>query len=329
MHSVPGNPEPVISVRNLDYWFEKNGRSEKVLDSVTFELYRGLTTVLVGESGSGKSLLSLSLARILKHSARLSADEMIFRDDVSATCFDITRLSEKKLNLLRGSKISYIFQEPFLALNPVFTIRKQIELVLVRAGKDTDSVEDYLREVEISDAARVAELYPAQLSGGMQQRVLIAMAIASGSLVLIADEPTTALDATVQREIIKLLKRLVKQKGIALLMVTHDISLAPEIADEVMVLYAGQVLEKGPVEQVLGKPCHPYTRRLVQSMVPETKELPLQPIGGSVPEPGNRPAGRCIFIERCDEVEDRCNRAMAIEACGPNGHTCRCIRYQT
>ena len=298
---------PLLSIQNLEVDFRLNDRWVRAVDGVSLTVERGETLCVVGESGCGKSVTALSIARLLPEPPSRVAGGRIELDGQS-----VLDLSPGDLRRLRGGTVSYVFQEPGAALNPVFRVGAQIleTLRIHRPERATRAeVVRLLAEVGIPDPERRARNYPHELSGGMQQRVMIAMAIATQPKLLIADEPTTALDVTIQAQILDLLKDLKRRLGMAILLITHNLGLVGDIADRVVVMYAGQVIESGPATALLQSPLHPYTRALLQS-VPELGQSRdrLQAIPGTVPQPGQWPAG-CRFAPRCPMAQPTCHRA--------------------
>jgi oligopeptide/dipeptide ABC transporter ATP-binding protein len=297
---------PLLSIQNLEVDFRLNDHWVRAVDGVSLSMERGETLCVVGESGCGKSVTALSIARLLPEPPSRVAGGSIELDGQR-----VLDLPPAELRRLRGGIVSYVFQEPGAALNPVFRVGAQIleTLRIHRPERATRAeVVRLLAEVGIPDPERRARSYPHELSGGMQQRVMIAMAIATEPKLLIADEPTTALDVTIQAQILDLLKDLKRRLGMAILLITHNLGLVGDIADRVVVMYAGQVIESGPAAALLQSPRHPYTRALLQS-VPELGHSRdrLQAIPGTVPQPGQWPAG-CRFAPRCPMVQASCHR---------------------
>ena len=303
--TVEVQTETLVEVRNLCITLGKRTQPVKVVDGVSLTLRAGETVALVGESGCGKSLTALAMARLLPSPpARCESGEIFFQGR------NVLEMTEKELQSLRGDEISYVFQEPASSLNPVFTVGNQVgEAVrLHRQGTNVDSeVISLLRLVGIPDPETRRKAYPHQLSGGMQQRVMIAMALACKPRVLIADEPTTALDVTIQAQILELLLRLQEELGMAILLITHNLGLVADVAHEVHVMYAGRIVESGPAVEVLTNPTHPYTTALLNA-VPrlEGTRGRLRGIPGTVPNPGFLPEG-CRFHPRCEKRTELCS----------------------
>lgn len=261
----------VLEIRNLTVAFEGREGSVEAVREVSLSVPAGKTVALVGESGSGKSVTAMSVLRLIPQPpARVLSGEILFRDSKSGTEVDLLRLESGALRKVRGRRIAMIFQEPMTALNPVMTVERQISEVLeLHRGKRGSvcrgEVVRLLERVGIGDARRRLHDFPHQFSGGMRQRVMIAMALAGDPAVLIADEPTTALDVTIQRQIVELLRELQRERGMAILLITHDFAVVSAMADQVYVMKAGRVLEQGGVSEVLSRPVNPYTKALLDS----------------------------------------------------------------
>ncbi|HEX8180278.1 MAG TPA: ABC transporter ATP-binding protein [Pyrinomonadaceae bacterium] len=287
----------------------------RAVDGVSFQLARGELLGLVGESGCGKSVTALSLMRLVAPPGRVVGGEVLF-DGV-----DLLQLSEAKMRAIRGDDIAMIFQDPMTSLNPVYTVGEQIAEALrlhrklARKEARAAAVEA-MREVSIPDPARRADDYPHQLSGGMRQRVMIAMALACDPKLLIADEPTTALDVTIQAQILELLDGLRKTRDLAVLLITHDLGVVAEVADRVAVMYTGRIVEASPVAELFARPKHPYTEGLLRSVpkltVAEAQKVErLQTIEGTVPKLTDLPPG-CHFAPRCPHRMPRCTAGERI-----------------
>jgi oligopeptide/dipeptide ABC transporter ATP-binding protein len=299
--------EVLLRVEDLRTWFDSDRGPIRAVDGVDLELAPGKTLGVVGESGSGKSVTALSVMRLVDEPGHISADTRIVFDGR-----ELTALSEREMERIRGSEISMIFQEPMTSLNPVFTVSEQIaEAVRMHGNVNSKAASaravEMLELVGIPEAARRAKDYPHQMSGGMRQRVMIAIALANNPKLLIADEPTTALDVTIQAQILELMGDLRERLGMAILLITHDLGVVAEMCDDVAVMYAGRVVERGPVADVFGSPQHPYTEALLQSipLLGMTQREPLRVIRGTVPSPVDWPQG-CRFQPRCDYSFDRC-----------------------
>ena len=298
---------PLLRVEGLRTFFYTRGGVLRAVDGVDLEIPAGGTLGVVGESGSGKSVTALSVMRLVDPPGRVEPGSRIELEGR-----DLAALDEGALGRIRGNEISMIFQEPMTSLNPVFTIGDQIaEAVELHEGLGKrDALAravEMLRLVGIPSAERRVRDYPHQLSGGMRQRVMIAMALSCSPKLLIADEPTTALDVTVQAQILELMKDLRERLGMAIMLITHDLGVIAEMVDEVAVMYAGRVVERGPVAEIFESPQHPYTEALLRSipLLGMTYAQPLRAIRGIVPSPLEWPAG-CRFAPRCDYAFDRC-----------------------
>ena len=296
---------PLLRIKNLSAAFVIDGEPVPILDSVGFDLHRGEVLGIVGESGSGKTILCLSLLGLLPQGARITGGELIF---------DGQRLggfSPGEIQGLRGREIGMIFQEPMTSFDPVYTIGSQISESLRRhRGLDRRSARqstvELLSKVGIADPDSRYDEYPFQLSGGMRQRAMIAMALAPNPKLLIADEPTTALDVTIQAQVLELLKELQKETGITMLFISHNLGVIAEVAGEVLVMYAGRMMERAPVERLFDDPMHPYTRALMDARPRlQGKVEPLRAIGGQAPGLGAAPPG-CPFQPRCASAMEMC-----------------------
>jgi oligopeptide/dipeptide ABC transporter ATP-binding protein len=297
----------LLHVERLHTWFYTHGGVLRAVDGVDLTIAQGATMGLVGESGSGKSVTALSIMRLVEPPGRIEAGSRI-----EFAGRDLAALTESEMDQVRGKEISMIFQEPMTSLNPVFTVGDQIaEAVRLHEGlgrKDAwAKAVEMLRLVGIPSAERRVHDYPHQMSGGMRQRVMIGMALSCNPKLLVADEPTTALDVTVQAQILELMKELRERLGMSILLITHDLGVVAEMVDEVAVMYAGRIVERGPVVDVFANPQHPYTEALLRSIpvVGMTYEQPLRAIRGMVPNPLEWPAG-CRFAPRCDYAFERC-----------------------
>jgi peptide/nickel transport system ATP-binding protein len=294
----------LLSVEHLTTVFDLPGGPVPAVDDVSFEIREGETLGLVGESGSGKSVTALSIMRLVQPPGRVSTGRIRFKGR------DLLTLDERTMQPIRGADIALIFQEPMTALNPVFRVGDQIAETLLVHGRTTrresrSKAIELLHSVRIPDAAARVDDYPHQLSGGMRQRVLIAMAIACQPSLVIADEPTTSLDVTIQAQILDLLRDMKSTLNLSLLLITHDLGIIAETADRVAVMYAGKVVETGPVHAIFRNPKHPYTRGLLASMPGGAPGRRLRAIEGSVPMLGALPPG-CAFNPRCPDRFEPC-----------------------
>jgi oligopeptide/dipeptide ABC transporter ATP-binding protein len=286
---------PLLEVRNLTVEYQQHGRTVPAVRRINLAIQKGTTLALVGESGSGKSTVALTLMGLLPQKECRVPEGTIEFDGK-----DLLGLSKEEWRQRRGRRIAMVFQDPFSALNPVLTIKKQLE------ETDHPNLSELLSEVQLNEANRILRSYPHQLSGGQRQRVLIAMALARKPDLLIADEPTTALDVTVQDEIIKLLKSLQTRRQMSMLFITHNLGLAKDLSDDLAVMYAGQIVEYGSTKQILTRPQHPYTQGLLKC-IPRIKQStsPIPVLEGQPPEPARLPSG-CPFHLRCPEKMDIC-----------------------
>ena len=297
----------MLSVDHLTTVFDLAGGIAPAVIDVSFHVNEGETLCLVGESGSGKSVTALSILRLVQRPGRIAGGKILFKGR------DLLTLDEQEIQKVRGAQIALIFQEPMTALNPVFTIGNQIEETLMvhgiaRGRAARDRAIELLEAVSIPDPQRRVRDYPHQLSGGLRQRALIALALACSPALVIADEPTTALDVTIQAQILDLLRDLKQRLGLALLLITHDLGVVAEMADRVAVMYAGRVVEEAPVRELFRDPRHPYTRGLLASMPGGTRGSKLQAIQGTVPPLGHLPPG-CAFAPRCPHRFEPCDVA--------------------
>jgi oligopeptide/dipeptide ABC transporter ATP-binding protein len=298
---------PLLRVEGLRTYFYTRAGVMRAVDGVDLDVDQGRTLGVVGESGCGKTVTSLSIMRLVDEPGRIEPGSRIIFDGR-----DLATADEDELRAVRGNEISMIFQEPMTSLNPVYAVGDQIaEAVRLHQGLGQRAAlrraVEMLDLVGIPSPARRAADYPHQMSGGMRQRVMIAMALSCDPKLLIADEPTTALDVTIQAQILELMKDLRDRLGMAIMLITHDLGVVAEMADDVAVMYAGRVVERGPVETIFASPQHPYTEALLQSipMLGMTQAQPLRVIQGMVPSPMSWPAG-CRFASRCDQAVDHC-----------------------
>lgn len=319
--------KPILIVRGLKTYFYTEDGVVKAVDGVDFDVYEGETLGIVGESGCGKSVTALSILRILDEKGRI-ADGQVLLDGV-----DLTKIDEQDMRKIRGKDIAMIFQEPMVALNPVFTIGEQImEAIVLHQKLDEKTARslavDLLRKVGIPEPEKRVDQYPHELSGGMRQRAMIAMALSCKPKVLIADEPTTALDVTIQAQIMELMKQLQREYGMAIILITHDLGLIAENADRVVVMYAGKVVEYAYAKTLFNDPKHPYTWGLLNAIPRlDIEQNRLYNIPGVVPDPLHFPTG-CKFHPRCEFKEDRCTiEEPQLIKVGEN-HLVRCFFWQ-
>jgi len=318
----------LLSVKNLSTEFPVKKGIVRAVEDVSFDVDQGEILAIVGESGSGKSVTSLSIMGLLAEPGHVAGGSLEFEGK------DLATLSEKQYRELRGNDMAMIFQEPMTSLNPVYRVGNQIVEAIrthekVSKAEAKDRAVDLLRKVGIpSPEARIND-YPHQMSGGMRQRVMIAMALACNPKLLIADEPTTALDVTIQAQILDLLRRLRDDTGMAVLLITHDLGVVSETADRVVVMYCGQVVEEAEVRTLFDHPMHPYTLGLLKSIprLEDDDSKRLYMIKGMVPNPLEMPPG-CHFSDRCDSCMDVC-RTKVPELVDVDGHKVRCFLYES
>ncbi|MBD1587537.1 ABC transporter ATP-binding protein [Pseudomonas typographi] len=319
----PESRQPVLSVDNLTVRF--NGAPANVVDGVSFSVQAGKTLAIVGESGCGKSVTSMALMGLLPATATVTASASRLLDE------PLLGMPAERLLDVRGNRMAMIFQEPMTSLNPVFTIGEQIaESVMRHQGLARKAAMQralqMLEHVRVPDARQRLDAYPHELSGGMRQRVMIAMALANDPKLIIADEPTTALDVTIQAQILALVSALQAQTGTSMILITHDLRVVAEVADEVMVMYAGQVVESGSVKTLFDDPQHPYTIGLMGSMPSiGPRQGRLATINGRVPTPAEMPSG-CRFAGRCPFAISACREARPALLEVTEGHFAACIR---
>ena len=315
--------ENFLSVQNLHTSFHTDKGEVKAVNGVTFNLEKGKILGIVGESGSGKSVTAYSIMRILEKNGRITEGKILYKGQ------DIAEFSEKQMREFRGKCCSIIFQDPMTSLNPVFTVgnqlREAIELHTDRKGKEAEArAIEMLTLVGVNEPEKRVKQYPYELSGGMRQRVMIAMALACEPDILIADEPTTALDVTIQAQILELMQSLQKKLGMAIIMVTHDLGVIADMCDEIIVMYGGRVCERGTAEDIFYRPHHEYTKGLLRS-IPNVDRIgeKLIPIPGTPINLLNMPKG-CAFCPRCEEAMKICIEEQPPEMQMPDGHFASC-----
>ena len=323
--------EKVLEVKNLVTKFHTDKGTVTAVDDVSFDVYKGRTLGIVGESGSGKSVTALSIMRLIPTPpGEIAAGQVLFQGN------DVLDLEESEMRTIRGNKISMIFQEPMTSLNPVFTVGNQIEEVLhlhqrhnlSRAEQRNKAIE-MLHLVGIPSPEKRVKEYPHQLSGGMRQRVMIAMALACEPDILIADEPSTALDVTIQAQILELMNKLQEELGMGIIMITHDLGVVAETCHDVAVMYCGQIIEFADVKTLFSRPRHPYTKGLLESIpafdsTVDKEKSRLRTIEGMVPSLFELPQG-CSFQDRCFNVSDRCRGNVPPVEQLQQGHWLRCV----
>jgi len=323
--------QPLLRIQDLHTHFTSDGEIVRAVDGVSFDIAAGETVAVVGESGSGKSVTSLSIMRLLDPAAgKIAGGRILFGGE------DLVTKSEQEMRRVRGNDISMIFQEPMSSLNPVYTVGEQIGEA-IRIHQKLNSAQALRRATEMLELVGIPEpgkrvhTFPHQMSGGMRQRVMIAMALSCNPKLLIADEPTTALDVTIQAQILELMRKLQRELGMSILFVTHDLGVVAEIADKVVVMYAGRAVEQGKVRDIFAKPLMPYTAGLLRS-VPHVDrgtlhQERLYAIPGSIPSPLDLPSG-CSFNPRCDYAQERCRAAVPpLETVGDD-RAVRCVRWR-
>ncbi len=326
--------QKILEVRNLQTSFTTERGVLKAVDDVSFDLYAGKTLGVVGESGCGKSVTSLSIMRLIPNPpGKITGGQILYKGR------DLLQLGSEEMRKIRGNEISMIFQEPMTSLNPVFTIGNQlVEAILLHQdlskAEALNKAVEMLRLVGIPAPEKRIRDYPHQLSGGMRQRVMIAMALSCNPKILIADEPTTALDVTIQAQILDLLRDLQQKTGLALLLITHDLGVVAEMAHNVVVMYAGRVVERAPVNEIFKSPKHPYTRGLLNSIpvlsrdpTGKVKKNRLEPIPGIVPSLFDLPVG-CRFQERCSLVSDECRSSEPVLRELSGIRSVRCVKAE-
>ncbi|AOV08465.1 ABC transporter ATP-binding protein [Sporosarcina ureilytica] len=316
----------LLKVNNLRTSFQTDEGEVKAVDGVSFSLPKGKTLGIVGESGSGKSITALSILQLLASNGRIQDGEILFKGE------NLVDYTSEQMRNIRGNSISMIFQEPMTSLNPVFTVGQQISESLIKHQKLSkkqamDRSVDLLKLVGIPSPEARVKNYPYELSGGMRQRVMIAMALACDPEMLIADEPTTALDVTIQAQILDLIKELQHRLGMSVIFITHDLGVVAETCDFVAVMYAGQVVEYSDVHTLFANPQHPYTIGLLNSLPRhDLEQQKLEPIRGNVPSPRDMPKG-CRFAPRCPAATDLCREKLPELVGDEHGNDVRCWLY--
>ena len=311
--------EYLLQVKDLKTSFFTDAGEVKAVNGLSFSLERGKTLGIVGESGSGKSVTAYSIMRILADTGRVVGGNVMFNSTAGTESYDpnaavdLMSLNSRQMRSVRGNRISIIFQDPMTSLNPVYTIGNQlIETIMLHTDRNKEQARERAKEmldnVGINDSAKRLKQYPHELSGGMRQRVMIAMALACEPDILIADEPTTALDVTIQAQILELMQSLQRELGMAIIIITHDLGVVAQLCDEIIVMYGGRVCERGTAEDIFYNPCHEYTRGLLRSIPgTATNGQRLIPIGGTPIDLLNMPKG-CSFSPRCENAMKICLR---------------------
>ena len=337
------NPNNIIEIDNLKTCFFTDNGTVMSVNGVSFDIPKNSIVGVVGESGCGKSVTSLSImqlvqspqGQIIDGQIRFNTDEVTLDEEGNKLAYDITKMPTQHMYNIRGKDITMIFQEPMTSLNPVFTIGYQLDEVSFIHNPEIQKEEakkhsiEMLNKVGISMPERVYSSYPHELSGGMRQRVMIAMALAGNPKLIIADEPTTALDVTIQAQILELLKDLQKKEGCSIMLITHDLGVIAEMADYVVVMYAGKVIEKGTAKEIFHNPMHPYTIGLQKSkpLITSNSNEPLYSIPGQVPSPINLP-NNCYFKGRCTKCINKCNGEYPKEIKVSDTHYVSCYLYE-
>ena len=325
------NPENVVEFDNVHTYFFTDIGTVKAVDGVSFEIPQGKTVGVVGESGCGKSVTSLSLMQLVQRPQGQTVEGEI-RFNTGDKVYNIVNTPTSEMQKLRGNELSMIFQEPMTALNPVFRIGEQVDEITKLHNPDMSKEQVKARTIEmlklvgIANSEGVYKMYPHELSGGMRQRVCIAIGLACNPRLIIADEPTTALDVTIQAQILELIDKLRKELGMAVILITHDLGVVAETADRVVVMYCGRVVEQADVKDIFKKPLHPYTKGLIESIprLDDDKDR-LYMIKGMVPDPTQLPKG-CAFADRCDQCTEKCREAMPALT-DIDGRKVRCFLY--
>ena len=327
--------ESVISVKNIKTYFYSENRCNRAVNGVSFEVKRGRTLCVVGESGCGKSVTASSIMQLLPRLARIEEGEIIYHSEEKGD-IEIQKLKRngKEMRELRGKDIAMIFQDPMTALNPVFKVGDQIAENIMQHEKVSKKEAkaralELLTQMGIPEPEKRIDQYPHEFSGGMRQRAVIALAMSCNPKVLLADEPTTALDVTIQAQIFELMDMLKRDHNTAIMLITHDMGVVSELADDVLVMYMGNVIESGTAREVLKNPKHPYTKALLASIpiLGKGKDQQISPIRGMTPNPYNRPKG-CQFEPRCDFACDKCRECMPDETTLDGTHMVRCHNWE-
>ena len=322
------NNDILVNINNLSVTFTAGRKPVRAVDGVNLQIRRGEVVALIGESGSGKSVTLRSILKL--HPPR----KTIMQGSIEVDGKEVLKMTPSELADFRGSMASMIFQEPLLALDPVYTVGDQI-IEAIRRHENIDKAAAHARALEMFERVRIPSperrlaAYPHEMSGGMRQRAMISLALATHPKLLLADEPTTALDATVQIQILLLLRELQRELGLSVVFVTHDIGAAVEVADRIAVMYAGRIVEEGPVRTLIREPQHPYTQALLRSVAHGsfTKGSRLDTIPGSPPDLANLPAG-CVFADRCQRAGDECRQTAPDETWITPDHRARCFKLE-
>jgi oligopeptide transport system ATP-binding protein len=313
----------LLEVKGLKTYFHTFKGVVKAVDGISFSLDKGEVLGIVGESGSGKSVTSFSILKLVEEPGVVEAEKVMFKGE------DLAKKSEKEMMKVRGKEISMIFQDPMTSLNPLYTIQQQIEEMLILHGNLNESQRkerciELLKSVGIPNPEHRLKAYPHEFSGGMRQRVIIAIALAANPTLIIADEPTTALDVTIQSQILKLMKELVENNDASLILITHDLAVVSETADKIVVMYCGKIVEEGSTRDIINNTAHPYTKGLLNSIPKLSKDSHrLEQIPGMVPNMFDLPKG-CKFAPRCKYCEEKCLNEEPVKAIMREGHYTAC-----
>ena len=324
-HNDMPQEDVVLQVEDLELWFDNDYDSVKILNGISFEVKKGETLGIVGESGCGKSMTSLAVMRLIQ------TPPGRIKGSIKLHGKDLLKLKKKEMQKTRGNKMSMVFQEPMTSLNPVYSVGEQL-MECFRAHQGLNRAQAWEKAVEMLKLVRIPlpeqrmKELPYQLSGGMRQRVMIAMALACRPELLIADEPTTALDVTIQAQILDLMRQLQQEMNTAIMFITHDLGVVSEMCDRVLVLYCGEVMEQATAEELFEKPMHPYTQGLLSTLPKFGQKDKLPTIPGVVPPAGKFPSG-CVFAPRCEHACAQCEAEKPELYDTGDGHCVRCFRY--
>ena len=332
MAEIKNDKKKILDVDNLRVYFHTKKGDSRAVDGNSFQMYENETLAIVGESGCGKSVTAMSILGLVSEPGEIMPGSQILYTGLDQP-IELSQASDAEIRNIRGNEISMIFQEPMTSLNPVITVGDQIsENILIHENvskkEAMDRAIELLSQVGISRPEQVVKTYPFELSGGMCQRVMIAMALSCNPKLLIADEPTTALDVTIQAQILMLMNKLKEETGTSIMLITHDLGVVAQVADRVNVMYAGKVVESADVHELFKNPKHPYTVGLMKSMPSLAQEgTRLNVIEGSVPNPLYLPKG-CYFADRCDRCMEKCRQGQPKLTTLPNGHKVSCFLYE-
>ncbi len=332
MAEIKNDKKKILDVDNLRVYFHTKKGDSRAVDGNSFQMYENETLAIVGESGCGKSVTAMSILGLVSEPGEIMPGSQILYTGLDQP-IELSQASDAEIRNIRGNEISMIFQEPMTSLNPVITVGDQIsENILIHENvskkEAMDRAIELLSQVGISRPEQVVKTYPFELSGGMCQRVMIAMALSCNPKLLIADEPTTALDVTIQAQILMLMNKLKEETGTSIMLITHDLGVVAQVADRVNVMYAGKVVESAEVHELFKNPKHPYTTGLMRSMPSLAQEgTRLNVIEGSVPNPLYLPKG-CYFADRCDRCMEKCRQGQPKLTTLPNGHKVSCFLYE-